>query len=107
MLMTRSFFLKDVSSIKEMVNSFHIFSRFSGLRPNLSKCEIAGIGVLKGVKVTVCGIQYVDLVLDTIKIFGTRFCYNEKLKEERNFCLTIANIQRALKLWKLQNLTLE
>ena len=100
-------FLKDINSIEEMVNSFHIFSRFSGLRPNLSKCEIAGIGVLKGVKVAVCGIQCVDLVLDTIKILGTHFCYNEKLKEERNFCLTIANTQRVLKLWKLRNLTLE
>ena len=39
-----TFFLKDVTSIKEMVNSFHIFSRFSGLRPNLRKCEIADIG---------------------------------------------------------------
>ena len=90
-----------------MVNSFHIFSSFSGLRPNLSKCEIAGIGVLKGVKVAVCGIQCADLVLDTIKILGTHLSYNEKLKEERNFCLIIANIQRVLKLWKLRNLTLE
>ena len=63
-----TFFLKDVNSIKEMVNSFHIFSSFFGLRPNLSKCEIAGIGVLKGVKVALCGVQCVDLVLDTIKI---------------------------------------
>ena len=106
MLMT-TFFPKDVNSIKEIVNSFHISSRFSGLRPNLSKYEIAGIGVLKGVKVAVCGIQCVDLVLDTIKILGTHFPYNEKLKEERNFCLIIANIQRVLKLWKLRNLTLE
>ena len=90
-----------------MVNSFHIFSRFSGLRPNLSKCEIAGTGVLKGVKLAVCGIQCVDLVLDTIKILGTHFSYNEKLKEENNFCLIIANIQCVLKLWKLRNLTLE
>ena len=89
-----------------MVNSFYIFSRFSGLRPNLSKCEIAGIGILKGVKVAVCGIQCVDLVLDNIKILGTHFSNNEKLKEKRNFCLIIANIQRVLKLWKLRNLTL-
>ena len=47
-----------------MVNSFHIFSRFLGLRPNLSKFEIASIGVLRGVKVAVCGIQCVYLVLD-------------------------------------------
>ena len=55
----------------------------------------------------VCGIQCVDLVSDTIKILGTHFSYNEKLKEERNFCLIIANIQHVLKLWKLQNLILE
>ena len=85
-----------------MVNSF-----FAGLRPNLSKCEIAGIGALKVVKVAVCGIQCVGLVLDTVKILGTHFSYNKKLKEERNFFLIIANIQRVLKLWKLRKLTLE
>ena len=79
------FFLKDINSIKEMINSFHIFSRFSGLRPNLSKCEIVGLGVSKRVKMAVCGTQCVDLALDTIKILGTHFSYNEKLKEERNF----------------------
>ena len=89
-----------------MVNSFHIFSRFSGLRPNLSKCEIAGIGVLKGVKVVVCGMQCVDLVFDTIKI-SEHFSFNEKLKEERDFYFIIANIKRILKLWKLRNFTLE
>ena len=55
----------------------------------------------------VCAIKCVDLVLDTIKILETHFSYNEKLKEERNFCLIIANIQRVLKLWKLRNFTLE
>ena len=102
-----TFFLEDVNSIKEMVNSFHIFSSFSGLRQNLCKCEIAGIGVLKWVRVAVCGIKCVDLVLDTIKILGTHFSYNEKLKEERSYCLIVANTQRVLKLWKLRNLTLE
>ena len=72
-----------------MINSFHIFSCFSGLRPNLSKLEIAGIGVLKRVKVAICGVQSVDLVLDTIKILGTHFSYNKKLKEEINFCLIV------------------
>ena len=79
-----------------MVNRFHIFSRFSGLRANLSKFEIAGIGVLKGVKVAVCGLQCAELVLDTMKILGTHFSYNEKLKKERNICLILANIQRSL-----------
>ena len=34
---------------------------FSGLKPNLSKCEITGIGVLKVVQVTACGMRCVDL----------------------------------------------
>ena len=59
------------------------------------------------VKVAFCGIRCVDLVLDTIKILGTHFSYNEKLKEERNFCLILTNIQPVLNLWKLRNLTLE
>ena len=54
-----------------------------------------------------CGIQCVDLVLDTFKILGTHFSCNEKLKDERSFCFIVANIQRVLKLRKLQNLTLE
>ena len=28
---------------------------------NLSKCEVAGIGALKGVKVIICGIKCIDL----------------------------------------------
>ena len=48
-----------------------------------------------------------SLVLDTIIILGTHFSYNENLKEERNSCLTLCNIQHVLKLWKLRNRTLE
>ena len=47
--------------------------------------------------VAVCGMECVDLIFDTIKILGTHFSYNEKLKEERNFW----NIQHVLRLWKL------
>ena len=58
-------------------------------------------GPEKGQSGSLWYIQCVDLVLDTIKILGTHFSYNEKLKEERNFCLIIANILRILKVWKL------
>ena len=102
-----TFFLKDTISIKNMVDTFHLFSEFSGLKPNLSKCEITGIGVLKGVQVAVCGMRCVDLKNDTLKILGTHFSYNEKLKEERNFYTTVTNIQRVLKIKKMRNLTLE
>ena len=32
-----TFFIKGTISIKNMVDTFHLFSEFSGLKPNLSK----------------------------------------------------------------------
>ena len=61
------------------------FLDFSGLKPNLTKSEVAGIGVLKGVQEIVCGMHCKDLNIDTLKILGTHFSYNEKLKEAKKF----------------------
>ena len=83
-----TFFLSDTISIKNMVDTFHLFLEFSELKINLSKCEITGIEVLKGVQVAVCGMRRVDLKNDTLKILATNLSYNEKLKEERNFYTT-------------------
>ena len=60
-----TFFLKDIISVKHMVENFLFFSYFSGLKPNLTKSEIAGIGVLKGVQVAVHGMRCIDLYIDT------------------------------------------
>ena len=46
-----TFFLKDRKSIIELMSDFNTFSRFSGLKPNNTKCEFSGIGVLNGVQV--------------------------------------------------------
>ena len=51
-----------------MVDTFHFVLNFSGLKPNLSKCVISGIGVLKGIQVEVCGMRCVDVKNDTLKI---------------------------------------
>lgn len=88
--------IRHICSIKEAVNSFHILSRFSTLNPNLSECEIVGIGVLKGVKVALCGIHCVALNLHFIKMSEDYFSYSHKLKEEIHFCMIIANIQPVL-----------
>ena len=42
-----TFFVSDEDSAKEVMNAFDKFSLISGLKPNKTKCEIAGIGVLK------------------------------------------------------------
>ena len=45
----------------EVMNAFDKFSLVSSLKPNEAKCEIAGIGVLKGVSLALCGKDCIDL----------------------------------------------
>ena len=80
-----TFFLKNKTTVLETLNIFHKFFLASGLIPNTTKCEIAGIGTLKGVNVALCGMKYLNLTKETVKILGIHFSYNKKLKHEINF----------------------
>ena len=74
-----------MSSVKMLVETIIQFSCFSGLKPNNAKCEIAGLGPLKGVLKVVCGSKTVELTNDTIKILGIHFSYQMKLRQSRIF----------------------
>ena len=69
-------FVSDKDSVTKIKNAFDKFSLLSGLKPNKAKCEIAGIGVLKGVLLALCGIDCIDLTKKTIKILDIHFSYN-------------------------------
>ena len=56
-MQTTTFFLRYENSIVHLSEKLKLFSDFSGLKPNTTKCEVAGIGVLKGVQVAVCGMK--------------------------------------------------
>ena len=102
-----TFFLKDLASVKKLLDIFSYYSKYSGLKPNFSKCEIAGIGSLKEVEVAVYGIKCVNLKINVIKILGIHFSYNNKLNMEKDFLTVASNIQRILKVWRMTNLTFE
>ena len=89
------------------MSELNTFSKFSGLKSNETKCEIAGIGVLNGVQVALCGIKCVDLNNETMKILGDHFSYNKNLEQDKNFCEHIVKIENILKLWRMRQLTLE
>ena len=101
-----TFFLRN-NSIRQLMETFSTFSQYSCLKPNYEKCEIAGIGVLKSVKVAVCGMKCVDLCKDTIRITGVHFSCNKTKQDVKNFLETISKIQNVLKIWRMQSLTLE
>ena len=90
-----TFFLRNAKSATEVIK---MFALFSGLKTNNAKCEIAGIGVKKEVKMTLCGMDCIDLTEDVIKILGIYFSYNKKLEQEKNFLNHIVKIQNILKL---------
>ena len=46
------FFLKRKKNVIELMKTFDIFLTFSGIKPNKSKCQIAGLDALKGVKLS-------------------------------------------------------
>ena len=101
------FFLENKESIEELVKTFTLFSFFSGLKPNISKCEVCGLGPLKGVEMAVSGMQSVDLTRDALKILGVYFSYNINLMNQKNYCQAITNIHGILKIWRMRNLSIE
>ena len=102
-----TFFLNELLSVKNLVDTFKVFSLFSGLNANFSKCEIAGLGSLKGVLEAVCGLKSINLTTDTIKILGVHFSYNSTLKVQNSFLDTVKSIQQALRFWNRRILSLE
>ena len=89
------------------MENFSFFSQYSCLKPNYEKCEIAGTGVLKSVKVAVCGMKCVDLCKDTIRITGVHFSYNKTKQDVKNVLETISKIQNAFQIWRMRILTPE
>ena len=69
----QAFFLNDLLSVKNLTDTLKVFSLFSGLKANFTKCEIAVLGSLKGVLEAVCRLKYINLTTDTIKILGVHF----------------------------------
>ena len=102
-----TFFLSNKQSVTEVIKVFEQFSLFSGLKPNKSKCEVAGIGALKGVSVALCGMECIDLTTKTIKILGIHFSYNNNVKNNENFMKHIRKIEQVLKLWRMRYLSIE
>ena len=61
---------------------------------------------MKGVKVALCGVEYVNLLTNAIKILGIYFSYNTKLENEKNFLYHITKLQEVINIWKMRNLSL-
>ena len=102
-----TFFSKDKESVKKVINVFDSFSVYSGLKSNKSKCEIASIGLLKGVTMEFCEMECIDLTKNLAKILGIHFFCNKKIEIEDNCIKFIKKIGNVLKIWRIRNLTVQ
>ena len=101
-----TFFIKNESSAIEIFKTFEFFSKYSGLKVNKSKCEIAGIGVKHGVHTALLGTKNVNLNSNYIKILGVNFTYNQQIYLEKNFIEVVEKIEKVLSIWRWRNLSL-
>jgi hypothetical protein len=102
-----TFFLQDLESVECLINTLKVFYKFSDLKPNYDKCEIAGIGAKKGAIGALWGMKSVDLTNDCVKILGIYFSYNKERMNDKNFVVTVGKIEKLLNIWRQRNLTLE
>ena len=77
-----TFFVKKQTSVIEILKLFDKFSNISGLKPN-TKCEIAGIGVLKGVTVVLCSMKCINLNEQSVKFWVYTFLIIKNLKKKK------------------------
>ena len=64
---------------------FDKFPLFSGLKTNNTRCEVAGIGVRKGVKMALYGMECINLTEDVITVLVIYFSYNKKSWTKEKF----------------------
>ena len=87
------------------MKTFDIFSTFSGLKLNKSKCEMSGLGALKGAKLAFCGMECIDLMFNAIKILGVYYSYDKNFENQENFINLVLKIEKLLRLSRMRNLT--
>ena len=69
-----TFFVQDIDSVISIFTIFGNFSIYSGFKLNKSKCEVCGIGALKGVPTALCNVKNVSLKTHQKTTFATQNC---------------------------------
>ena len=78
-------FLCNIDWVKKLMKTFQEFAYFSGLSYDMSKCDIADIKSLKGVKIAVCGIKNIDLTKESIETARISFSYGAAIQNKLSF----------------------
>ncbi len=95
-----------LSNIQSVTTALHIiteFSKYSGLKLNLDKCEAVGLGQLKNYNGIFAGIRFTQ---DPIKCIGIFVGHNKDKCNSMNWDDKISKFEKQLNHWKMRKLTL-
>ena len=95
--------LKDEKSLKVAIHEIEIFSKFSGMKLNLSKTESILLGPLKGRYKKIEGVTVNE---SCVKTLGIYVGHNKKMCYDNNCTKTVNDIEKLFESWKKRKLTL-
>ena len=66
------------------------FSKVSGLKTNISKCDKEGKGGVKGANMAIYDMQCINLKKESLKILGIHYLCNKILEQEKSLKCNIS-----------------
>ena len=93
MPMIQLFFIKNINSAAEIIYKKDYFSVFSGFKINKTKCEIAGFGVMKEVKLALCGMKCVKFNKMSSKYLDYFILKIKKKKMKKTFSIILKSFR--------------
>ena len=96
-------FVRDLNSIKHLLNILKKFASISGLQINTSKTEALWLGLWKDRPDTPFNFNYPQ---DPICALGVFFSYNTPEANKLNFGDKLCSMEKVLNAWKCRKLTL-
>ncbi len=104
--------VKNIDNIQMVIDSYEIFSNFSGIRLNIEKTEILVMGRKPGetsakFNITYKGNSITIIEQDEVCICGITFSNNKTISYRKNILEKITKLERQLNIWRQRNLTLE
>ena len=101
-------FLKDIVSLSLAIQRFDTFSKYSGLKLNLSKTELIPIGKSKKKKIILPeDLQKIKVKNGPFKALGIWFAGTDKETTELNLDNRMKNMETLINIWKPRNLSLK
>ena len=102
----KTFLVRDIQSLRRMLNLAKYFQEYSSLKFNVEKCEACLIGKAKGQSSKHIHCKWINLNRISIKILGAYFSYNKQLVEKMNFSQVTTDCRILLNIWKQRWLSL-